>query len=72
MLAFLTADVERAAGKPSVKISPAPICLLAIRSLRTNWSRMENIRCSATLGALLWILGVPLPLILLIALFWHH
>jgi hypothetical protein len=23
-------------------------------------------------GALLWLLGVPLPIILLIALFWHH
>ena len=25
-----------------------------------------------TKGALLWLLGVPLPIILLIALFWHH
>jgi len=25
-----------------------------------------------TKGALLWIIGVPLPIILLIALFWHH
>jgi hypothetical protein len=23
-------------------------------------------------GALLWLLGIPLPIILLIALFWHH
>jgi hypothetical protein len=23
-------------------------------------------------GALLWLLGVPLPIIILIALFWHH
>jgi hypothetical protein len=23
-------------------------------------------------GALLWILGIPLPIILLLALFWHH
>ena len=23
-------------------------------------------------GALLWLLGVPLPVILLLALFWHH
>jgi len=23
-------------------------------------------------GALLWILGVPLPIIILLALFWHH
>jgi hypothetical protein len=25
-----------------------------------------------TRGALLWLPGVPLPIILLIALFWHH
>ena len=23
-------------------------------------------------GALLWLLGVPLPIIILVALFWHH
>jgi hypothetical protein len=23
-------------------------------------------------GALLWLLGVPLPIIILIVLFWHH
>jgi hypothetical protein len=23
-------------------------------------------------GAILWLLGVPLPIILLLALFWHH
>jgi hypothetical protein len=23
-------------------------------------------------GALLWLLGVPLPIVLLLALFWHH
>ena len=23
-------------------------------------------------GALLWLLGIPLPLILLLAIFWHH
>jgi hypothetical protein len=23
-------------------------------------------------GAVLWLLGVPLPIILLLALFWHH
>ena len=23
-------------------------------------------------GALLWILGVPIPIIILLALFWHH
>jgi hypothetical protein len=23
-------------------------------------------------GALLWLLGVPLPIIVLLAVFWHH
>jgi hypothetical protein len=23
-------------------------------------------------GALLWLIGVPLPIIILLALFWHH
>jgi hypothetical protein len=23
-------------------------------------------------GALLWLLGVPLPIIILLVLFWHH
>ncbi len=23
-------------------------------------------------GALLWLLGVPLPIIILLAIFWHH
>jgi hypothetical protein len=23
-------------------------------------------------GALLWLLGVPIPIIILLALFWHH
>jgi hypothetical protein len=23
-------------------------------------------------GILLWLIGVPIPIILLIALFWHH
>jgi hypothetical protein len=23
-------------------------------------------------GALLWLLGIPLPVIILLALFWHH
>jgi hypothetical protein len=23
-------------------------------------------------GALLWLLGVPIPILILLALFWHH
>ena len=32
----------------------------------------EDVSMDFTRGALLWLLGVPLPIILLIALFWHH
>jgi len=28
-------------------------------------------RCSMGRGILLWLLGVPIPIILLILLFWH-
>ncbi|MBV8924769.1 MAG: hypothetical protein JOZ74_05295 [Bradyrhizobium sp.] len=33
---------------------------------------LEEDNMDFTKGALLWLLGVPLPIILLIALFWHH
>jgi hypothetical protein len=49
MLDLLIAGVDASPEKPVVKISPAPICLLAIRSLRTNWSQMQNIGGSTTL-----------------------
>ena len=42
-----------------------------------------SVRCKAAIfpteanmgfgrGVLLWILGVPIPIIILLALFWHH
>jgi len=86
--------------KQIIRIPPALICAIPIRSFRTKWSQMQNIRghwlgtarsygnraslpalgrrygggqiMDFTRGALLWLLGVPLPIILLIALFWHH
>jgi hypothetical protein len=34
--------------------------------------RVASLYADAKLGALLWLLGVPLPIIILLALFWHH
>jgi hypothetical protein len=39
----------------------------AINNLAAQEERMDFGR-----GALLWLLGVPLPIIILLALFWHH
>jgi len=38
----------------------------------TTTSPLEEDHMDFSRGALLWLLGVPLPIILLIALFWHH
>jgi hypothetical protein len=38
---------------------------------RLSVSTMEEIMGLGR-GALLWLLGVPLPIIILLALFWHH
>jgi hypothetical protein len=40
-----------------------------------RWKRRKSIEESAMgfgRGALLWLLGIPLPIILLLAIFWHH
>jgi len=34
--------------------------------------REEEVIMGFGRGALLWLLGVPLPIIILPALFWHH
>jgi hypothetical protein len=33
---------------------------------------MQEVVMGLGRGALLWLIGVPLPVIILIALFWHH
>jgi hypothetical protein len=51
-----------------------------IRSCRGTLSGMRRYRGKSTeednmgfgKGALLWLIGVPLPIILLLAVFWHH
>jgi hypothetical protein len=41
-------------------------------SFLRHLSRREEDIMGFGRGALLWLLGVPLPIILLLALFWHH
>jgi hypothetical protein len=38
----------------------------------TRQSTLREIIMGFGRGALLWLLGVPLPIILLLALFWHN
>lgn len=40
------------------------------RRYRGNATEEDNMGFGK--GALLWLLGVPLPIILLLAVFWHH
>jgi hypothetical protein len=39
--------------------------------LKTAHTRTEEIIMGFGKGALLWLLGIPLPIIILLALFWH-
>jgi hypothetical protein len=34
--------------------------------------RKEEINMGFGRGLLLWLLGIPIPIIILLALFWHH
>src|SRR5437588_11292193 len=44
-----------------------------LKEIRTkNKTNQEEAKMGFGRGALLWLLGVPLPIILLLALFWHH
>jgi hypothetical protein len=38
--------------------------------IRTRWAK--EVAMGFGRGILLWLLGVPLPIIILLALFWHH
>jgi len=49
--------------------------LLGTSKTRPSWFTIETMMETVMgfgRGALLWLLGVPLPIILLLALFWHH
>ena len=47
-------------------------CDVRCRQSSTSERRTEEEVMDFGKGALLWLLGVPLPIILLLALFWHH
>jgi hypothetical protein len=48
------------------------ICPSPVSSRRPRGDISEEDIMGFGRGALLWLLGVPLPIILLLALFWHH
>ncbi|WP_164935434.1 hypothetical protein [Bradyrhizobium guangzhouense] len=53
--------------------SPAPKSAeLLLLSRVMSVMNMEEEVMGFGRGALLWLLGVPLPVILLLAIFWHH
>jgi|HubBroStandDraft_5_1064220.scaffolds.fasta_scaffold1436853_2 hypothetical protein len=51
-------------------------CWLSRRILehigQVSWRKNRRVVMGLGRGALLWLIGVPLPVIILIALFWHH
>jgi hypothetical protein len=57
-----------------------PVALREIQTMPRNLQKQCGLashqKLEATMGfgrgALLWLLGVPLPIIILLALFWHH
>jgi len=58
--------LQRAVGVPAHAQEP-PVAFS-----RYGCTTLEEDDMDFGKGALLWLLGVPLPVILLIALFWHH
>jgi hypothetical protein len=38
----------------------------------TSWKKSLEVVMGFGKGALLWLIGIPLPIIILLALFWHH
>jgi len=36
------------------------------------WKRSKEITMGFGRSLLLWLLGVPIPIIILLAIFWHH
>jgi hypothetical protein len=44
----------------------------AVQALRARQNKREETTMGFGRGALLWLIGIPLPIILLLALFMHH
>jgi len=49
----------------------APWNIIALRCVGERGKNQE-IPMGFGRGALLWLIGIPLPVIILLALFWHH
>jgi hypothetical protein len=74
--------------RTSIYVQPRSLLRYARNTLRTLPARsarertrrgkvstasiLEEITMGFGKGALLWLLGIPLPIIILLALFWHH
>jgi len=46
--------------------------LAAIRCVDAREATLRRTKMGFGRGILLWLLGVPLPIIILLALFWHN
>jgi hypothetical protein len=57
---------------PYFRTSPAFLKELSISTRVIHLCSEEDDHMGFGRGALLWLLGVPLPIIILLALFWHH
>jgi len=56
------------AGCPFLQELSKPMLVLSPEGKHKYWEVIMGFGR----GALLWLLGVPLPIIILLALFWHH
>jgi hypothetical protein len=46
--------------------------LLASSAVSSSTEATEDCIMGFGRGLLLWLLGIPLPIIILLAIFWHH
>jgi hypothetical protein len=58
-------DTARGSARRNVPTSEQPALLVVTPATEEDTMGFGR-------GALLWLLGIPLPIILLLALFWHH
>lgn len=61
-----------AVGPLAREASPNTFLRNVIATIASTCHNREEEAMGFGRGALLWLLGVPLPIILLLALFWHH
>ena len=54
-----------------VRTHPAAGTPIPLGRLQSEWPQAEETTMGFGRGALLWLLGIPLPIIILLALFWR-